>query len=156
MGLFKCKFSGYSVSFSPYSGTRIAVGAAQHFGIVGNGAVHILEAGEPFMTEIYSTLTQDNVFDICWNEGHENQVIVGSGDKTVKLFDIQNTQPLLSLQGHIGEVFGVHCNYQSTNIVASASYDKTIKAWDLFQASCICSLQEHTGIVYSSIWHPRE
>ena len=65
MGLFKCQFSGYSVAFSPYSASRLAVGAAQYFGIVGNGAIHILEAGEPFLAELFSALTQDNIFDIC-------------------------------------------------------------------------------------------
>ena len=65
MGVFKCKFSGYSVAFSPYSGTRLAVASAQYFGIIGNGAIHILEATEPLMTEVFFTMTQDNIFDIC-------------------------------------------------------------------------------------------
>jgi peroxin-7 len=156
MGLFKCKFSGYSVAFSPYSSTRIAVASAQYFGIVGNGAVTVLEAGEPQMVEVYSALTQDNVFDVCWNEGHESQVIAGSGDRTVKLFDIHHPQPLLVLSGHTGEVFGVHSNYQMTQLLLSASYDKTLALWDLSKGSLVSQLVEHTAIVYAGIWHPKE
>lgn len=156
MGVFKCRFSGYSVSFSPYSGSRIAVGCAQHFGIVGNGSIHVLENSEPYMTETYSALTQDNVFDICWNEGHESQILVASGDKTLKLFDINHTQPLLSLPGHQAELFGVHSNYQLTHLALTSSYDTTLKVWDLSQGQCVCDFQEHQGIVYAGIWHPKE
>lgn len=35
-------FSGYAVKYSPYSDSRIAVGAAQNFGLVGNGRLYIL------------------------------------------------------------------------------------------------------------------
>jgi peroxin-7 len=156
MGIFKCKFSGYSVAFSPYSPTRVAVASAQYFGIVGNGAVTVLEAGEPQMVEIFSALTQDNIFDVCWNEGHENQIIAASGDKTIKLFNIQHPQPLLSLQGHTGEVFGVHSNYQLTHLVLSASLDCTLNLWDLSKASLLTPFREHAGIVYAGIWHPKE
>jgi peroxin-7 len=156
MGLFKCRFSGYSVAFSPYTETRIAVGSAQYFGIVGNGAIQVLDLGEPYLMETFGRLTQDNIFDICWNEGHENQLIAGSGDKTVKLFDCNFQQPLLSLEGHTGEVFGVHSNYQATQLVLSASYDTTLKVWDLVQGLCIKNLVEHKAIVYAGIWHPKE
>ena len=156
MGLFKCKFSGYSVAFSPYSATRIAVASAQYFGIVGNGAVTVLEAGEPHMVEVFSALTQDNVFDVCWNEGHENQILAACGDKTVKLFDISHSQPLLVLPGHGAEVFGVHSNYQMTQLVLSASYDKTLALWDLSKAAMVSQMAEHQGIVYLGVWHPKE
>lgn len=156
MGLFKCKFSGYSVAFSPYSGTRLAVATAQYFGVVGNGGIHVLETTEPIMSEIFSTLTQDNIFDICWNEGHEDQIIVACGDKTIKLYDIKVPQPLLSLQGHNGEVFGVHSNYQSPQFVLSASYDGTLKLWDLTQSACVQDFAEHSGIVYAGVWHPKK
>ena len=156
MGVFKCKFSGYSVAFSPYSGTRLAVASAQYFGIIGNGAIHILEATEPLMTEVFFTMTQDNIFDICWNEGNENQFLVASGDKTVKIFDCAHNQPLLSLAGHTAEVFGVHSNYQSPQFALSASYDCTLKLWDLSRGACVQDFREHTGIVYAGIWHPKE
>lgn len=32
--------------------------------------------------------TQDGLFDLSWSEIHENQVVVASGDGSVKLFDV--------------------------------------------------------------------
>lgn len=36
-------FSGYAVKYSSFSDTRIAVGSAQNFGLVGNGRLYILQ-----------------------------------------------------------------------------------------------------------------
>jgi peroxin-7 len=156
MGVFKCRFSAYSVSFSPYSGSRLAVACSQYFGIVGNGEILVLESSGASLVQTFCTLTQDNIFDVCWNEGHERQLLAASGDKTVKLFDIAQAQPLLVLAGHTGEVFGVHGNYQTTQLVVSASYDGTLKLWDLASASCLGSFAEHRGIVYAGVWHPKK
>ena len=32
--------------------------------------------------------TQDGLFDLSWSEIHENQLVVASGDGSVKLFDV--------------------------------------------------------------------
>lgn len=32
--------------------------------------------------------TKDGLFDVAWNESHENQLAVASGDGSIKLFDI--------------------------------------------------------------------
>ena len=37
------EFNGYGVAFSPFVGTRLAVAAAQNFGIIGNGRQYVLE-----------------------------------------------------------------------------------------------------------------
>lgn len=42
MPAFKMDFNGYSVQFSPFD-DRLAVGAAQNFGIIGNGKQYILQ-----------------------------------------------------------------------------------------------------------------
>ena len=42
MPAFKMAFNGYSVQFSPFD-DRVAVGAAQNFGIIGNGKQYILQ-----------------------------------------------------------------------------------------------------------------
>ena len=43
MPVFKMAFNGYSVQFSPFD-DRLAVGAAQNFGIIGNGKQYVLQA----------------------------------------------------------------------------------------------------------------
>jgi peroxin-7 len=35
-------FSGYAVKYSPFIDSRIAVGAAANFGLVGNGRLYVL------------------------------------------------------------------------------------------------------------------
>lgn len=36
-------FNGYAVKYSPFFDSRIAVAASQHFGLVGNGRLYILD-----------------------------------------------------------------------------------------------------------------
>ena len=33
--------------------------------------------------------TQDGLFDVAWSEIHEHQLVTGSGDGSLKLFDIK-------------------------------------------------------------------
>ena len=46
MPRFKTTFNGYSVKFSPFDDSRLAVATAQNFGIIGNGRLHILQVLE--------------------------------------------------------------------------------------------------------------
>jgi peroxin-7 len=32
--------------------------------------------------------TQDGVYDVAWSEIHENQLVTGSGDGSIKLWDV--------------------------------------------------------------------
>jgi peroxin-7 len=52
MPVFKMEFNGYSVQFSPFD-DRLAVGAAQNFGIIGNGKQYVLQvtSQSPFISE---------------------------------------------------------------------------------------------------------
>lgn len=151
MSLFKTPFSAYSLAFSPYEQDKLAVATSQYFGVTGNGAVHILQLGVPFMREVYRASTQDNVFDVCWHEGNENQLLAASGDGSVKLFDVAYPQPILSLQGHTAEVFSVHSNYQFQQQVASASYDASIKVWDIASGICTHNYAEHSSVAYQAV-----
>jgi len=156
MALFKSEFSAYSVAYSPYEGDKIAVACAQHFGIVGNGALYVLVTSEPRMSQVYLAQTQDSVFDVAWNEGNENQVLAACGDGSVKIFDLAYPQPISNIAAHSSEVFSVHSNYQMSNLIASGSYDKAVRVWDITSNECLNSFEEHMGEVYSSTWHPKE
>lgn len=68
------------------------------------------------------------MFDTAWSEAHENQIVVGCGDGSVKLFDISvNEFPVQSWQEHNREVFSVFWNLVSKDTFASSSWDGTIK-----------------------------
>ena len=43
MVLFRTPFAGYSVRFSPFDESRLAVGTAQNYGIIGNRKLHVLQ-----------------------------------------------------------------------------------------------------------------
>lgn len=59
---------------------------------------------------------------------HENQAVVGSGDGSVKLFDISLDQyPIQSWQEHRREVYSVAWNLVAKDTIASSSWDGTIK-----------------------------
>jgi WD40 repeat protein len=85
--------------------------------------------------------TQDSVFDLAWSEAHENQVVVGSGDGSVKLFDTAVDEfPVQSWQEHNREVFSVHWNLVGKDTFASSSWDGTVKIVCLLSISCTYSL----------------
>jgi len=72
--------------------------------------------------------TQDSVYDTAWSEAHERQIVVASGDGSVKLFDITLDEfPVQSWQEHKREVYSVSWNLVSKDTFASSSWDGTIK-----------------------------
>jgi len=156
MALFRTRFCGYAVEFSPFEGRRLAVATAQYFGVVGNGQVHVLDHSGPVPTEVYSATTQDGVYDVAWNEGNENQLIAACADGSVKLFDFAHPQPVMDWREHQGEIFGVHCNYLAKTTFATASYDRLVKVWDLNAPRSVTTLAEHSYIVYCAVWNPRK
>ena len=99
--------------------------------------------------------------------GHENMItcvavvwaqrkaVTGSGDKSVKLWDLERAVCLETLHGHSGTVtcvdmdisapMGVDCC--APKWVLSGSVDRTLKLWDLEIASCVETMKGHRGAV---------
>lgn len=154
MSNFRTPFCGYSVQFSPYEESKLAVATAQYFGVVGNGMLHILVASPRGLQQIYSVETNDGLYDVAWNEGNENQLLAASADGTIKLFDIGYQQPLNVFHEHTGEVFSVNSNYKKHTLFVSSSYDSSIKLWDLTNPASLNTYAEHQGCVYNTSWHP--
>ncbi|ETO14891.1 hypothetical protein RFI_22474 [Reticulomyxa filosa] len=77
----------------------------------------------------------------------------GSGDKTVRMWDVETTKQVNIFNGHSGYVYCVKFSqYYNRNhhrpIICSASYDKTIRFWDFQTSKEIHILTGHTGPVY--------
>jgi peroxin-7 len=119
--------------------------SSANFGLVGNGRLYIMGLGAngiqvekwyiPSLahSKLYTDGTnrfdtQDALYDTAWSESHENQIVAGSGDGSVKLFDISLSQfPVQSWQEHSREVYSVSWNLVSKDTFVSSSWDGTIK-----------------------------
>lgn len=58
------------------------------------------------------------------------QLVSGSADETVRLWDASDGKLLRTFKGHTGAIFSV-AFHPGGNQVASGSYDQTVKLWDL-------------------------
>ncbi|KAI9856042.1 MAG: peroxisomal targeting signal 2 receptor, partial [Pleopsidium flavum] len=147
-------FNGYSVKYSPFFDSRLAVAASANFGLVGNGRLYILGLTPNGIVAEKWFDTQDSLFDISWSEAHENQAVVASGDGSIKLFDIAlNEFPVQSWQEHKREVFSVHWNLVSKETFCSSSWDGTIKIWSPTRPSSLLTLPTHS-CTYSASFSP--
>ena len=73
--------------------------------------------------------TQDAIYDTAWSELNENQVVVGCGDGSVKLFDLNapGNLPIQSWHEHAREVYATSWNMVTKDTLATSSWDGTIK-----------------------------
>lgn len=157
MSWLSTPFAGYSCEFSPFHGNLLAVGTAQYYGIVGNGRLHIFNIGGPGgqAVPVADWLTKDGIYDCAWSEANEHVIATGQGDGTVKLFDWSQPQgPIMSLEEHTAEVYGVDWNLNTKQLVSSASWDHTVKVWDIMQGRCVRTFRAHQQIAYAAIWAP--
>jgi peroxin-7 len=98
--------------------------------------------------------TKDALFDTTWSEAHENQIVVGTGDGSVKLFDITLNQfPIASWSEHNREVFSVHWNLITKDTFLSSSWDGTIKVWNPNVPQSISTIPTHS-CTYSVQYSP--
>ena len=63
----------------------------------------------------------------------------GSGDRTIKLWNLETKTEIATLRGHNGYVRSVAFNHNGT-ILASGSDDRTIKLWNLETKTEIATL----------------
>ena len=77
----------------------------------------------------------------------------GSGDKTIKIWDVTNGQLLHTLDGHTYSVRSV-CYSPNGNQIASGSEDLTIKIWNVTNGQLLHTLNGHTGSVNSVSYSP--
>ncbi|PHH80339.1 hypothetical protein CDD80_1978 [Ophiocordyceps camponoti-rufipedis] len=123
-------FNPYAVKYSPYYDSRIAVASSANFGIVGNGRVFLLGLSAQGIQLEKSFDTNDALYDLAWSEINENQLVVASGDGSLKLFDLAvNTFPVMNFHEHKREAFSVSWSPITKDSFASSSWDGTVKIW---------------------------
>ena len=77
----------------------------------------------------------------------------GSGDTTIKLWDVASGKEITTLKGHSGWVNSVTYAPDGKTL-ASGSEDNTIKLWDIVSGKEITTLQGHSGAVKCVTYAP--
>ncbi|KAG9313097.1 WD40 repeat-like protein [Chiua virens] len=155
-------FAHYAVAWSPFHNTRIALASAANFGLVGNGRLHLASlvpgpggANRIKLDKYYET--QDALYDVAWSEIHENQIVVGSGDGSIKLWDVMlNDLPIRVWHEHAKEVFSVDwCNLKKDSFLSS-SWDGHVKVWTPERPRSVATLKAHMSCVYQALFSPHQ
>ncbi|KAJ1646365.1 peroxisomal targeting signal 2 receptor [Coemansia erecta] len=154
-------FKGYAVKFSPFTDQLLAAATSANFGLVGNGRLCILSTPNPnpnphTLHPVQQYDTQDGLFDLSWNEVHENQLVTASGDGSIKLWDITlPSHPVASWKEHQREVMSIEWNFVAKSTFLSSSWDGSIKLWNPSAPQSLRTFNDHQGCVYASSWAPQ-
>ena len=81
------------------------------------------------------------------------QVVTGSSDRTVRIWDAQTGEQLALLQGHSGPVQSVDWSSTGWQIV-SAGEDRTARIWDAQTGDQVGQIAGHEGTIWSAAWSP--
>jgi WD40 repeat protein len=93
------------------------------------------------------------VNSVSWNHHDSSQIVSGSWDKTIKIWDSSTGILLRTLTDHSGWVKLVSWSHDDTKIV-SGSYDKTVRIWNAITGDLMKTLEGHSGAVSCVAWSP--
>ncbi|HSK72972.1 MAG TPA: DUF4365 domain-containing protein, partial [Pyrinomonadaceae bacterium] len=74
------------------------------------------------------------------------QIISGSFDETIRIWDLDSGRCLKTLKGHTSAIWVATITPDGKQII-SGSFDDTIRIWDLHSGRCIKTLEGHTAAV---------
>jgi WD40 repeat protein len=94
----------------------------------------------------------DPVYSVAFSPDGK-QVVSGSHDKTVRLWDAAIGTLLQTLEGHTSSVNSVAFSPDGKQVVSS-SHDKTVRLWDAATGTLLQTLEGHTDPVYSVTFSP--
>jgi WD40 repeat protein len=81
------------------------------------------------------------------------QVVSGSDDETVRLWDAVTGAALQTLEGHSDTVWSVAFSPDGKQVV-SGSGDETVRLWDAVTGAALQTLEGHSGSVISVAFSP--
>ncbi|WVQ82879.1 hypothetical protein IAT38_005015 [Cryptococcus sp. DSM 104549] len=151
-------FAHNNIAFSPFFDTHLALASGANFGLVGNGRVHIVKLGAEFpggVGVVRAFDTQDCVYDVAWNEGHENQVVAACGNGAIKMFDITlEGLPVQAWHEHSAEIMSIDWNNLQKDLFVTGSWDQTVKIWAPSRQTSLQTIHAHSSQIYSALFSP--
>jgi WD40 repeat protein len=94
----------------------------------------------------------NTVYSVSWN--HDGgQIVSGSADKTIKIWDSSTGRVIKTLTGHSDWVYSVSWSHDDRKIV-SCSKDKTVRIWNAVTGDLVKTLMGHSEIVNCVAWSP--
>ncbi|MGF1936245.1 MAG: NB-ARC domain-containing protein [Nostoc sp. ChiQUE02] len=96
--------------------------------------------------------TFGGIFSVAFSP---NGKLLATGDTNgeIRLYEVANSQQLLTCKGHTGWVWSVSFSPDG-QVLASGSNDQTIKLWDINTGQCFKTLEGHSGGVRSVTFSP--
>ena len=85
--------------------------------------------------------------------GRSYHIVSGSGDKSIKIWDVETGELVRTLEGHTGIVLSV-CYSPDNKQIASGSADQSIKIWNAETGKLVRTLDGHTNWVHSVCYSP--
>jgi len=138
--------------FSTNSGIVLSVRVTENIQIVAcsikDKIVKVCNLNNSESIQIQSRSYNISLIDISINGEY---IATGSGEKIIKVWEINTGLYLQSLSGHISEINAI--TFSNTNkILATASVDRTVKVWDITTGKCLKTLQGRADFVYSTVF----
>jgi len=81
----------------------------------------------------------------------DQKIVSGSGDQTLKIWDVETAKTLSTLHGHLSFVYCLQYD-QNTIVSGSGGLDKTMKLWDIRTGACLATLDGHTATVMNLLF----
>ncbi|XP_019639922.1 PREDICTED: uncharacterized protein LOC109481772 [Branchiostoma belcheri] len=88
----------------------------------------------------------DAVLCIAVTSDNPKRVFTGSGDSTIRAWELESQRDLCTLRGHSSHVYALALSKDDWRL-ASASYDTTVKIWDADRFELLWTLKSHTDKV---------
>jgi WD40 repeat protein len=97
---------------------------------------------------------EDDVLSVAFNDDGRF-LASGSGDETIRIWDVKAASELAVFDGHQDDVYGVAFNHDRQRLVlASASWDKSIRLWDVQESSNLDTILSHQAAVRGLAFSP--